>query len=419
MAGYQVFNEKNVIEYVVKLGIFNEVTSSLTCTLIKDTDSSFRISDESNTFRINDHNKSVLFTQALFAQSHLPINAEVKANTKAKVKDKKAYLKQTDIETERLSYLKALCPDSNFDILHHNPTLACLVLEDNKDFKPLSQVILSLPNDPLYTKMGKASAHYLARTQFYSSGFYLSAQEKHSKFIQFCSLNNKATFPLLENSFIDYTCHQLADDATSEEFKNDEILIAEVAELKTKLESTSQALIHGKLEADKILINEHQVKIIAPDTGYYGPIGYDLGTLLSHYLFNFCSSALTLETYQRAEQLDEVIKNIREVWNGFADEFSLLMRDKTQDQELQNETYQARYLRSIFLDSIGFAGCALLDKCAKAISADNEMSLNDDSMVSKAIRYNLQLGIILIKKRYQFVSINDVLLEAEAIIEKE
>ena len=95
------------------------------------------------------------------------------------------------------------------------------------------------------------------------------------------------------------------------------------------------------------------------------------------------------------------------------------MRDKTQDQELQNETYQARYLRSIFLDSIGFAGCALLDKCAKAISADNEMSLNDDSMVSKAIRYNLQLGIILIKKRYQFVSINDVLLEAEAIIEQE
>jgi 5-methylthioribose kinase len=71
------------------------------------------------------------------------------------------------------------------------------------------------------------------------------------------------------------------------------------------------------------------------------------------------------------------------------------------------------------LDSLGFAGCELIRRALETSPVAEIESITDETKQSLAKQHIIQLGRVLIKKRYQFVSIDDVLLEAEAIIEQE
>jgi 5-methylthioribose kinase len=298
--------------------------------------------------------------------------------------------------------------------------MACTIYQDLTDYESVRGRLVSTKPTSF---VGKQLAHYLAFTLFYTSDFYLSWAEKKAKQVKFINLesclmteNDLFTAPYQN---LDTKSHHQVNQKLALALKEDDDLKAEVAELKGKFLNTSQALLHGDLQTDSIVANDKEIKVIGTQHSFYGPIGFDLGCILGHFLLNFCTSAIFLTSHKKADHLDTLIQIIRESWNHFADLFSQLMANNTHDIALQNDTYHARYLRGIFLDSLGFAGCELIRRALETSPVAEIESITDETKQSLAKQHIIQLGRVLIKKRYQFVSIDDVLLEAEAIIEQE
>lgn len=396
MTKYETFSENQVIDYVCQLGYFKD-TQPLSCTQLD-------VCKLHHVFQVTDiHKNSVFVKQAiLFADESSALTRD-----------------RTRIEAEVLINHFQHCPEYTVNVLHYDISMACLIMQDLTDYDMLRNRLV----DAKYVShVGKQVAHYLAHTLFYTSDLYLSGIEKKANVIQFinpelCQITEDLCFttPYQED---DQNTVSPANLNLVLTLREDNDLKAEVAELKGKFLNTTQALLHGNLNTGNILVNNKEIKLIDAKFGFYGPIGFDLGSILGNFLINFCTSAVSLESYQKAEHLDALIQIVRDTWNHFADLFSQLMANNTHDIALQNETYQARYLRGIFLDSIGFAGCELIRRTLGVPSVTDITRLMNDTKRTLAEQHTIQLGIILIKKRYQFVSINDVLLEAESIIEQ-
>lgn len=64
-----------------------------------------------------------------------------------------------------------------------------------------------------------------------------------------------------------------------------ELLKADVAQLRDRFMNHAQALVHGDLHSGSIFINEHGIKIIDPEFAFYGPMGYDIGNVIGNLFF--------------------------------------------------------------------------------------------------------------------------------------
>ena len=403
MARYKQLSQKRILDDLLKQGIFKDTSLSFTDISVQSETLITRVEDELG--------HSVIITQIL---NNTP-------NSASTTEDNVQHIALNALQERQQS-----CPDYTADLLYLDQEHAFYVMQDLKHFTPLSTRLIR--GDNIKTLSGLL-AQYLAQSLFYTSDLYVLSDIKRAKQTIF---SHPAGSQLTQQSHFEHP-YNPDDNPNKHDFirplmedeQHDPTLLAEIAELNLKFINTSQALLHGKLTPDAILLDNEELKVTTSTLSSYGPIGFDVGTLLGQLLINFCTSALRFDKYTRADHLDALIDLIRATWNQFADYFSELMQKETQNPCLMNETFQARYLRSIFLDSVGFAGCELIAQSYWA--ATNEPTANtrphdihclkNDAEQSTAIADCMALGKVLINKRYQFVSINDVLLEAEAIIE--
>ncbi len=65
----------------------------------------------------------------------------------------------------------------------------------------------------------------------------------------------------------------------------------------------AQALIHGDLHTGSIMVNEQDTKVIDPEFAFYGPMGFDVGTLLANLLLNLCSHTVTANVVKATTQM--------------------------------------------------------------------------------------------------------------------
>jgi len=393
MTDYRKLDQNSVLEYVIQKGFFKEKTS-LSCNKLPACKANhiFQVCDENQ--------KSIIIKQA--------------------ISDTSSGQESIRIEVLRVLERHRCCPEYSINVMLHDIDQSCVVMQD---FTANESLLTRLSKADSLPQIGPQLAHFLAYTLFYTSDFYLSQTEKNANLKQLLSSDCQLTTD--DSSFTEpyeelksRNIVQTSIDRLSE-LRQDETFKAEIAELKAKCLNTTQAFVHGNLTCEQVLVDKKAIKVINTEYAFYGPIGFDVGTILGSFLINFCTSALSLKTYERANQLDTLIQTIRDIWNLFADIFSGLMKTETQNLALQNATYQARFLRSVFLDSLGYAGCELIRQATMSSPINDFNSISDDEAQEKAKCHCIELGQVLVNKRYQFVSINDVLLEAEAIIEQE
>lgn len=397
MTAYRTFTEKDVIKYVRKQGYYKK-GQDLTCVEMGDGNLNlvFRVSDSDN--------NSLIVKQALpYARcvgESWPLT-----------------LDRARIEAEVLLAHHQLCPEHTVNVLHFDPDLYAIVMEDLKSFEIMRGAIVAGKQFP---HAGLQLAHYLAQTLFHTSDFHLSPAIKKAQVGQF--LNPELCAITEDLFFTDPYCeHERnnifpATENLAKELREDALLQAEVAELKAKFLSCPQALLHGDVHSGSIFVDDSTIKVIDAEFGFYGPIGFDVGSPIGNYLLNYCGNAAKLDVKDGQKHSLFLRDLIRDTWNGFAKEFTELMQTKNQEPAFENETYQARFLRSVFLDTIGYAGCELIRRTVGLAHVSDIESIEDTNARAVAEANAIALGRTLIMKRHNFVSIEDVLLEAESSI---
>lgn len=201
-----------------------------------------------------------------------------------------------------------------------------------------------------------------------------------------------------------------------------------IGELKESYMTHGQALIHSDLHTGSIMVNQNDTRVIDPEFSFFGPMGYDVGALLSNLVLNYASHyAHTPDANERAEYQRYLLSLIRDVWTLFARKFEDLWVQHNQGELVPNAywdypggeaafaEYRKNYILKLLQDAAGHGACEALRRMMGIVSVWDISSIEDLKQRAVAERYVIRICSRWILERKHFTSIDDLI----RIIEEE
>lgn len=223
-------------------------------------------------------------------------------------------------------------------------------------------------------------ASFLARSLFGSSALALDGGSFRSKVAEWsqntamCALTEKVIFtdPYSVCDMNHWTTPQL--DAFAEAIRSDVPLKLAAAALKAKFLGLTQALLHADLHSGSVMATEGSTFVIDPEFAFYGPMGFDVGAILSNLLMSYFSKAAP-SSNGGADYAEWVLEQTIALHERFVAEFvalwdaSLTSPSSGKGELFRAEAFgdrtaimaaQKEFMWSIWKDSLGFTGMKMI-----------------------------------------------------------
>lgn len=288
-------------------------------------------------------------------------------------------------------------PQHTVNILHYDPELAVMVMEDLSDHRIWRSELIK---NVYYPQAARQLGEYLAQTLFHTSDFYLHPHVKKAQVAQFI---NPEMCEITEDLFFNdpYQVHErnnypAALEADVDALRQDTQLKLAVASLKHSFFSHAEALLHGDIHSGSIFVAEGSLKAIDAEFGYFGPIGFDIGTAIGNLLLNYCGVPGHLGIRDAAAAREQRLIDIQDLWSTFAERFQALAREKTQDAALSVPGYASEFLKKVWTDAVGFCGTELIRRSVGLSHVADIDTIADEEMRHECLRHAIALGKVLI-----------------------
>lgn len=306
-------------------------------------------------------------------------------------------LDRARIEAETLLIHGHYCPQYTVKILHHNPVMAVMIQEDLSDLAIWRRELL---RGHEYPQAARQLGEYLSQTLFHSSDFY---QHPHRKKAEVARFSNPEMCQITEDLFFTdpYIDHErnAFEPALNEAaiaLRTDHPLKLAVAALKHRFLTKAEALLHGDIHSGSIFVSANQLKVIDAEFGFYGPIGFDVGTAIGNVLLNYCGLPGLLGIREAAAGRERRLQEIRRLWQSFAEGFQALAAEKTRDIALAEPDYARQFLRQVWTDALGYCGTELIRRTIGLAHVADLDQVADADMRHECQRNALNLGRMLI-----------------------
>lgn len=142
-------------------------------------------------------------------------------------------------------------------------------------------------------------------------------------------------------------------------------------------------------------MTETGLKAIDAEFGYYGPMGFDIGTAIGNLLLNYCGLPGLLAPREAADAREQRLADIVTLWQTFSAEF-LSRSQQTRDTALSVAGYAERFLQKVWQDAIGFSGTELIRRTVGMSHVADISEISDDMMRIDCLRHAITLGRTLI-----------------------
>ncbi|XBS69287.1 S-methyl-5-thioribose kinase [Acerihabitans sp. KWT182] len=306
-------------------------------------------------------------------------------------------LDRARIEAQTLLVHGGYCPRHTVRILHHNAEQAVMIQED------LSALAIwrhELTAGRYYPDAARQLGKYLAETLYHTSDFYQHPQDKKADMVRF---SNPEMCQITEDLFFTdpYRVHDrnayappLAEAVAL--LQGDSELKLAVAALKHRFLTHGEALLHGDIHTGSIFVAESQLKVIDAEFGYYGPIGFDVGTAIGNLLLNYCGLPGLLAPREAAAGREQRLRDVQELWQAFAEGFLGLAADGIRDAALAEAGYVRRFLRQVWTDALGYCGTELIRRTIGLAHVADLDQIADADMRHECQHNALKLGKMLI-----------------------
>ncbi|MDU6080040.1 MAG: S-methyl-5-thioribose kinase [Pantoea sp.] len=306
-------------------------------------------------------------------------------------------LDRARLEAQTLIEHYKYCPQHTVRVTHYDETLAVMVMEDLSSHRIWRG---ELVKGAFYPQAAAQLGEYLAQTLFHTSDFVLHPHQKKADVARFI---NPEMCEITEDLFFNdpYTDHERnsypqALEPLVASLRDDEALRIAVAGLKHRFFAHAEALLHGDIHSGSIFVADNSLKAIDAEFGYFGPIGFDVGTALGNLLINYCGLPGLLAPREAAEGRELRLNDVREVWNTFAARFLALAQEKTTDVALACPGYAQAFLRKVWADTIGYCGTELIRRTVGMSHVADMKLIKDEAMRTECIRSCITLGRTLI-----------------------
>jgi 5-methylthioribose kinase len=312
------------------------------------------------------------------------------------------------IEAEALMQEAEYCPDLVPRVYHFDANRSAIVMEDIGAHENLRHALIARADLPV---LAEQLGRFTADTLFHTSDLYLDAHRKKALVARFINPDLcKITEDLF---FLDPYCDHERNNVNpllwgeAEALWHDAPLKLEVARLKYRFLTCAQALLHGDLHSGSVFVCTQGTKVIDPEFAYFGPIGFDVGSLLGNLLLNYAGQAQLPGTdAERAAYQAWLLQVIRDFWTTFAHRFAGLMAAETRDPSLNLPLYHEAFLADVLADSIGYAGTEMIRRTLGLAHVVDLESIEDGQQRALAEGLVLRLGRSMIMQRERLDSID-------------
>ncbi|MCL2896092.1 S-methyl-5-thioribose kinase [Brenneria tiliae] len=319
-------------------------------------------------------------------------------------------LDRARIEAQTLLTHAQFCPQHTVTVLHHDAELAVMVQEDLSDYRIWrSELIQGIHYPQAAAQLGE----YLAQTLFHTSDFYQSPHDKKAAVSRFtnpelCQITEDLFFT---DPYIDHERNQfdaaLLDDVQS--LRDDRALKLAVAGLKHRFLSKAEALLHGDIHSGSIFVAAGSLKAIDAEFGFYGPIGFDVGTAIGNLLLNYCGLPGLLAPREAEEGRERRLADIRTLWNTFSARFLALNQERGREPSLSESGYGEIFLQQVWQDAVGYCGTELIRRTIGLAHVADLDTIQDDDARAQSQRQALRLGRELILAAPQIANEDELL----------
>ncbi|MFP1740808.1 S-methyl-5-thioribose kinase [Lonsdalea quercina] len=306
-------------------------------------------------------------------------------------------LDRSRIEAETLLTHARFCPQHTVAVLHYDPELAVMVQEDLSDHRIWRHELVAGRH---YPQAASQLGEYLAQTLFHTSDFYQPPHDKKAAVSRFtnpelCQITEDLFFT---DPYIDHERNQFEPELLPNvlALREDRALKRAVAALKHGFLAKAEALLHGDVHSGSIFVAEGKLKVIDAEFGFYGPIGFDVGSALGNLLLNYCGvpGLLGAEAAKtaRSQRLEECVT----LWRTFAERFTVLCAEQGREPALAADGYAELFLRQVWQDAVGYCGSELIRRTIGLAHVADLDSIADKQARLTAKRHALALGRALI-----------------------
>ncbi|AJY75953.1 S-methyl-5-thioribose kinase [Paenibacillus beijingensis] len=320
-------------------------------------------------------------------------------------------LDRARIESEALIVQGRLAPGLVPEVYLYNPDLALTVMEDLSDHTIMRKGLIERI---VYPRFADDISTFLANTLFFTSDLGMNQQEKKLQLKSFinpdlCKITEDLIFcdPYRDadtNSFEE----SIRDEA--EALWSDGALHLEVALLREKFLTSTEALLHGDLHTGSIFARPDSTKVIDPEFAYYGPMGFDIGAVIANLLLSFAAQEhWSGDEAARKEYRTFLTGAVQGVWSGFESKFRALWNEHGSDPMLQRAPgFQDLYMKRLLQDTAGFAGAKMVRRIVGLAHVADIDTIPDAAVRERTQRLALAIGKTLIKRGRQTESIEQI-----------
>ena len=261
--------------------------------------------------------------------------------------------------------------------------------------------------DGLAQRLGK----FCARTAFRGSDLSLQTADKKSDTALF--QGNLALMGITESLVFtepyfaaEMNHHTDGLDPIVRILRSDVEMKTEAQKMLLKFTANTETLCHGDLHSGSVMCTDNETKIIDPEFGFYGPMGFDIGMLISNYLMAYFSQPGHRSSKILLDYQNWILGVIEETCAAFQNEFKklwksertgiLFPRSMFEDQGDSSEFALNGMLEHIWQDAVAISGIEMHRRVLSlAHNADFE-EINDTEKRSQLEARNLMMGRELI-----------------------
>ena len=271
--------------------------------------------------------------------------------------------------------------------------------------------------DGLAQRLGK----FCARTAFRGSDLSLKTAYKKSDTAMF--QGNLALMGITESLVFtepyfaaEMNHHTDGLDPIVKILRSDVKMKVEAQKMLMKFTANTETLCHGDLHSGSVMCTDDETKVIDPEFGFYGPMGFDLGMLTSNYLMAYFSQPAHRESNTLSKYQNWILEVIEETHEAFQNEFKKLWNSERtgilfpksmfEDQGDSSEFALNEMLEHIWQDAVAISGIEMHRRVLSlAHNADFE-EISDTKKRSQLEARNLMMGreLILNNKTIKNVS---------------
>ena len=261
--------------------------------------------------------------------------------------------------------------------------------------------------DGLAQRLGE----FCARTAFRGSDLSLQTADKKSDTALF--QGNLALMGITESLVFtepyfaaEMNHHTDGLDPIVRMLRSDVEMKTEAQKMLLKFTANTETLCHGDLHSGSVMCTDNETKVIDPEFGFYGPMGFDIGMLISNYLMAYFSQPSHRESDTLLEYQTWILKVIEGTCAAFQNEFKklwksertgiLFPRSMFEGQGDSSEFALNEMLEHIWQDAVAISGIEMHRRVLSlAHNADFE-EINDTEKRSQLEARNLMMGRELI-----------------------